>query len=197
MSDLTFITKKGSEIGTVFDDLAKLRIAVFRSFPYLYEGSVEYEKTYLQTYVDSDKSFLFAVYDGKEMVGATTCVPLIDEMPEIKNPLHEKGYSIEKIFYFGESILLKDYRGKGLGHRFFDEREGHARSFGTFEKTCFFSVLREEDHPAIPHDYRTNDAFWQKKGYEKHSEIQSKIEWPDIGEGKSTAKTLVCWMKNL
>ncbi len=34
---LTFVTLTGTAIATVFDDLAQLRITVFRDYPYLYE----------------------------------------------------------------------------------------------------------------------------------------------------------------
>ena len=79
MADLTFTRKTGQEIASVFDGLAALRIAVFRDFPYCYEGSVEYEKAYLHTYANSDRAFLFAAFDGDQMIGATTCIPLEDE----------------------------------------------------------------------------------------------------------------------
>jgi GNAT superfamily N-acetyltransferase len=191
---LSYLTKTGAAIETVFDDLAKLRIAVFRDFPYLYEGSTEYEKEYLKTYANSERAFLFAVYDGDEMVGATTCIPLTDETHEVRAPFEHAGYAIDSIFYFGESILLPPYRGLGLGHRFFDEREKHADSFGTFKTTCFCSVERI-NHPAEPDDYRPNDAFWIKRGYKKVPDLQATMEWPDIGESVSTPKTMIFWMR--
>ena len=158
MSALSYITKKGSGIESVFDDLAALRIAVFHDYPYLYEGSVEYEKEYLKTYSNSERSFLFAVYDGQKMVGATTCIPLKDETAEVRKPFEDAGFDIDTIFYFGESILLPEYRGLGLGHRFFDEREAHARSFGKYQMTCFCSVDRGDNHPAKPAGYRRYPA---------------------------------------
>lgn len=197
MDTLAYIIKRGPEIRSVFDALAQLRIAVFRDYPYLYEGSPEYEKEYLRPYVQSERSLLFAVYSGEQMVGATTCLPLQDETAAIRTPFEQAGYAVDKIFYFGESILLPQFRGQGLGHRFFDEREAHARSFGTYRKACFFSVEREENHPRKPADYRSNDAFWAKRGYIKHPELQSRLDWPDIGEKKSTPKPLVCWMRDL
>lgn len=193
---LTYITKQGNAIESVFDDLAKLRIAVFRDFPYLYEGSLDYEKEYLKIYSNSERSFLFAIYDGDKMVGATTCIPLRDETEEIQAPFKEAGFDLESIFYFGESILLKDYRGLGLGHRFFDAREDYAASFGTFKSTCFCSVERI-NHPAEPADYRPNDAFWIKRGYKKAPNLKASMEWPDIGETISTAKTMIFWMKEI
>ena len=197
MSALKYITKKGSRIESVFDDLAALRIAVFHDYPYLYEGSVEYEKEYLKIYSDSERSFLFAVYDGQKMVGATTCIPLKDETAEVRKPFEDVGFDIKTVFYFGESILLPEYRGLGLGHRFFDEREAHARSFGNYTTTCFCSVDRGEHHPAKPEEYRPNDAFWQKRGYIKEPSLQSFMDWPDIGETKSSAKKMIFWVRKL
>lgn len=197
MQSLSFLTRRGRQIESVFDGLATLRIAVFRDYPYLYEGSIEYEKTYLKTYAQAERSFLFAVYDGPKMVGATTCIPLRDETAEVRKPFEEAGLPIDTIFYFGESILLPQYRGMGLGHRFFDEREAHARRFGLFETACFCSVERDENHPAKPSDYRPNDAFWIKRGYKKEPSLRSIMEWPDLGETVSTPKPMVYWMRSL
>jgi GNAT superfamily N-acetyltransferase len=197
LSTLSFITKKGAEIITVFDDLAALRISVFHDFPYLYEGTVEYEKEYLKVYSQAEKSFLFAVYDNGKMVGATTCIPLTEETPEVRLPFEKLDFNIDSIFYFGESILLKEYRSLGLGHRFFDEREAHAKSFGTFKTTCFCAVVREDNHPLQPQNYRPNDIFWLKRGYQKESSLKSTFEWQDINEETPTAKTMIYWTKDL
>lgn len=197
MDSLSFIRREGPEIATVFDDLASLRMKVFRDFPYLYEGSVEYEKHYLAGYGQSKRSFLFGVYSGEKMVGATTCMPLRDETAEIRKPFEEAGLAVDSFFYFGESILLPEFRGQGLGHRFFDEREAHARSFGTYEKACFLSVERPPAHPAKPINYRPNDTFWEKRGYRRRPAIRAILEWPDIDEEEASPKSLVCWMKDL
>jgi GNAT superfamily N-acetyltransferase len=194
---LTYVFRKGREIESVFDDLAALRIAVFRDYPYLYEGTVDYEKQYLTTYAASERAFLFAVYDGAKMVGATTCIPLADETTEVRKPFENSEFSVGEVFYFGESILLSQYRGMGLGHRFFDEREAHARSFGTFKFTCFCSVDRGENHIAKPKNYRPNDIFWLKRGYAKDTSLQSQMEWPDIGESESSSKTMTFWIRRL
>ncbi|QJD78209.1 GNAT family N-acetyltransferase [Spirosoma rhododendri] len=187
----------GSAIRNVFDELARLRIAVFRDFPYLYEGSVDYERTYLDTYARSERALLFAVCDGNRMVGATTALPLLDETDEVQQPFHDAGYDLSTVFYFGESILLPDYRGYGLGHRFFDEREAHARQFGDYALTCFCAVQRPTDHPQRPADYRPLEEFWQKRGYRQEPALKSTFHWPDIGETESTGKVMVYWVKAL
>ncbi len=197
MAQLSYITKTGAAIASIFDDLAQLRIAVFKAFPYLYEGSIDYEKEYLKVYAESENAFLFAVYDGTKMVGATTCIPLINETYEVQEPFLNAGIELESVFYFGESILLPDYRGLGLGHRFFDEREAHARSFDACKITCFCSVIRPENHPLRPLDYQPLDKFWTKRGYNKDTSLKSTFEWLDIGEIQPTQKEMVYWTKQL
>ncbi len=44
-------------------------IEVFRAFPYLYEGSAEYERKYLSTYARSPGSIFVLAFDGDEVVG--------------------------------------------------------------------------------------------------------------------------------
>ena len=188
---------KGAQIESVFDELAALRITVFRDYPYLYDGNVGYEKEYLRIYSGSVRSFVAALYHHGKMVGATTCLPLIEETDELKKPFLGSGIDPANIYYFGESIILKAHRGRGFGHLFFDEREAHAKSFGTYTHTCFCSVDRGISHPLRPADYRGNDAFWLKRGYQKIPALHTIMQWPDIGEPSSSAKPMVFWTREI
>lgn len=201
---ITPIKLIGQDIESVFDDLAQLRIRIFKDYPYLYNGSVAYEKQYLRTYIASEKSLLFAIYAApvgchkkKEMVGATTCLPLADETPEVREPFEKAGWDINTIFYFGESILQPELRGLGWGHRFFEEREKHAQNFGLYTTYCFCSVIRPDNHPLKPLAYKPLDEFWIKRGYQKTPSVQSQFEWLDIGDTVPTQKQMVYWMKNI
>lgn len=195
--DLLFKTYIGQQINDVIEPLAKLRMVVFRDFPYLYEGSLTYEQEYLSTYANAEKSFLHAVFYNQRMIGATTAIPLIDESAEVKLPFKQAGFDMNSLFYFGESILLKEFRGLGVGHRFFDERENYARSSGQYTHSCFCSVDRGSGHAAEPADYRPNDIFWTKRGYRKESSLKSYFEWPDIGATEQTFKPMIYWIKEL
>ena len=75
------------------------------------------------------------------------------------------GFDVASIFYCGESVLEPAYRGHGIGHRFFDLREAHARALGGFRSITFCAVVRPPDHPQRPAEYRPLDAFWRKRGY--------------------------------
>jgi GNAT superfamily N-acetyltransferase len=196
MSDLRIEQLRGAEIASQLDALADVRIRVFRAFPYLYEGSREYEAKYLDTYIQCPRSLAILIWDGARCIGASTVLPLADAGAEAQQPFRDGGHNIEDIDYFGESVLLPEYRGRGLGVKFFELREAHAAVLGL--KTCAFcSVQRPGDHPAKPADYVPNDAFWTRRGYRKAPEITTTFSWPDIGETESTAKPMTFWLRTL
>ena len=76
---LRFETLAGAALHPLLPELARLRIAVFRDWPYLYEGSADYEREYLATYVRSATSVCVLVRDGARVVGAATGIALADE----------------------------------------------------------------------------------------------------------------------
>ncbi len=184
----------GNEIENIIPDLARLRITVFHDFPYLYEGDYEYEKNYLQIYLTSNESTVVAVFDDGKMVGAASAMPLKDEAEYVKAPFIAQKFDLDQIYYFGESVLLKAYRGRGLGNVFFDERENAARKFH-YPTTCFCAVVRSDDHPLRPINHRSLDEFWLKRGYQKNSNLISAFSWKDIGDLIETKKPMIYWTK--
>lgn len=187
----------GNAIHPHLDDLARLRTEVFRAFPYLYEGSAEYEARYLATYSRSPDSVFVLALDGETVVGAATGMPMADETDEVKAPFERAGWQPATIFYYGESVLLPGYRGRGIGVRFFEERERHARSLGRFGTAAFCAVDRPADHPARPADYVPLDEFWKRRGFRQEPELKTEFSWRDIGDSEQTAKPMVFWTKAL
>ncbi|MFO7787128.1 MAG: GNAT family N-acetyltransferase [Halospina sp.] len=178
-------------------EVAELRIRVFREWPYLYDGDMAYEEEYLETYVQSPRSVFVLARDGDRVVGAATGLPLEDEEEAFIQPFVDQGYEPAAIFYFGESVLLPDYRGQGIGVRFFEEREAHARELGGYHYCCFCAVERPEDHPLRPEDHQPLDDFWRKRGYEPVPELQTHYSWKDIDQAEETAKPMNFWMGEL
>lgn len=183
------------EIKTDIQNLARLRIEVFREFPYIYDGSNEYEVKYLKKYLDSSRAALIAAFDETTIIGVGSCLPLLDEDPVVQKPFLEKGFDLKRVFYFGESVLQKRYRGQGIGKLFFQEREKWARSFGQYDITTFCAVKRPVEHPLRPLDHRPLDEFWKSQGYSKHPELHTEFSWQDIGEKNETLKKMIFWMK--
>lgn len=186
----------GAALEAALDGVAALRIAVFRDWPYLYDGTLEYEREYLQAYRASPGALLVAAFDGDRLVGASTATPMEDHAEAFAAPLRQIGVPVDKIYYGAESVLLPAYRGRGIGHRFFDLREAHARSLGR-SHVAFCSVKRPADHPLRPANERTNDAFWLKRGYTPLPGVMAEFAWRDLGEPQETTKPLQFWMRAL
>lgn len=187
----------GRELADHVPELARLRITVFREFPYLYDGDTAYEERYLKTYTDSADSAVVLVMDGARIVGASTALPLVDETDNVIAPFRQQGLDVDGIFYLGESVLLPEYRGRGLGVRFFEEREAHARSLGRFHTSCFCAVDRPEDHPRRPPDYQPLNRFWEKRGYQIQPDLKASFSWRDLDEPGESPKAMTFWMKRL
>lgn len=178
-------------------EVARLRIEVFREWPYLYDGDVDYEAAYLATYTRAPRSVFVLALDGDTVVGASTGLPLADEEPAFHAPFIDRGLDIDRVFYCGESVLLPAYRGRGVGHAFFDAREAHARALGGFDTTAFAAVDRAPDDPRRPPGYRGNEAFWTARGYVRQPGMTMYLAWKEIGEQVESAKPLTFWLRPL
>lgn len=187
----------GADIHPHLDDIARLRIEVFRAFPYLYDGSMRYEQSYLETYARSPDSLFVLARDGDQVVGAATGIPMADETEEFRRPFQQKGMDPDRIFYFGESVLLPAYRGQGIGVGFFEHREAFARELGRFDQCCFCAVERPADHPRCPRDYQPLDSFWQNRGYRKLPDLQTQYRWTDVGDDEPSDKLMTFWLRPL
>lgn len=186
----------GAALEDALPALAALRIAVFRQFPYLYDGDLEYERKYLSSYAAADGAVVVGAFDGGEMVGAATGAPMAGEKAAWVRPFRDAGVDLETVFYCGESVLDAAYRGRGLGHAFFDVREAAARARG-LRISCFCAVMRPEDHPARPDDYRPLDPFWRKRGYEPMPGAVAEFEWREVGAPEETVHQLQYWWRRL
>lgn len=185
----------GPDIIPFLDDLALLRMTVFREWPYLYDGSITYEKDYLAKFSEADGAVCVVARDGNTVIGAATAAPMKEHADEFGEPFRAAGYQLEDIFYCSESVLLTAYRGQGLGHAFFDQREAHGRKLGGFTHSTFCRVIRPDDHPLKPATYRALDTFWTKRGYAPVEGLIATYPWKDIGEAAESDHKMQFWMK--
>lgn len=194
---LTIRTVSGRELEPYIDAIARLRIEVFREFPYLYDGDEEYERKYMRVYSESEGSVCVLALAESDVVGASTGLPLVDADEEFRAPFRQSpAWREEDVFYFGESILREAFRGRGVGHRFFDEREAHAARLG-YPIATFSAVDRPADHPLRPAGYRSLERFWTGRGYRRRPELVAKFAWKDIGEEDETYKPMTFWARRL
>lgn len=186
----------GAGLAEVIPALARLRTTVFRDFPYLYDGDAAYESGYLADFAAADGAVIVVARDGTNIVGAATAAPLATQDAAWQAPLAVAGFDIGRTFYFGESVLLAGHRGRGIGHAFFDHREAQARAQGA-SHAAFCSVIRADDHPARPADYRPLDTFWRGRSYAPLAGVTARFDWKCVGESEASHHTLQYWTRAL
>lgn len=184
----------GAEIAGALGDLAVLRMRVFAAFPYLYDGSADYEAEYITEFAAAPDAVLVAAFEGDRIVGCATASPMMAQDEAFRAPFAAHGLDLDRLFYFGESVLLPEYRGQGIGHAFFDHREARARDCGA-TAACFAAVIRAEDHPARPAGYQPLDPFWRKRGYAPVEGLVCEMDWKEHGEDGESAKQLQVWSR--
>ncbi len=197
MSAIRYVELNGSEALRHLEAIAMLRIVVFAEWPYLYDGSFDYEKKYLESYFKSANSFVVLALDGEKIVGASTAIWLQDADAAFQKPFLEKGYALDSVCYYGESVLMGDYRGRGAGKEFMARRERFARRFAQVRHCAFCAVVRPDGHPKRATDYVPHDAFWSKIGFSPVQGMVAHFEWKDLGEKAVTDKTLQFWLKKI
>lgn len=193
---LTVRSLTGADITPHLDDIARLRIGVFHDWPYLYAGDTGYEREYLAAYAASPESVFVLACDGDRVIGASTGVPLADAGEAFQVPFRERGIDVAGVFYFGESVLLQAYRGRGIGHAFFDAREAHARVLGGYSTTAFCAVDSDHHDPRRPRTYHGNEVFWRKRRYVRQPGMTVRLAWDEIGIGE-IEHALTFWTRPL
>jgi GNAT superfamily N-acetyltransferase len=192
---LRFETLQGDALRAWLPRLAGLRIAVFRDWPYLYDGEEDYERRYLAAYAASPRAAVVAAIAGDRAVGCATCLPMLEAGTRVQDAVCGPGLDPARFCYFGESVLLPEFRGRGAGVRFFIEREAHARALG-LRAAAFCAVVRNANDPRRPPGYLPLDAFWMKRGFAPRPDIAVVFDWKEVGDDRETPHALGFWVKD-
>ena len=186
----------GQEVEQYIDDLALLRISVFREYPYLYEGNMEYERSYLQKFVQGEDCIIAVVLDNGHVVGAVSGLPLALEEAEVRGPW-KKASSLDGVYYISEILLKPDYRGLGLGKQLMEALEEWVAASGKFTEIALATVVRPKDDPRRPATYRDAQRFFADRNYHIKEGVTCTIAWQEIDEADTTSKPLQFWSRKV
>lgn len=192
---LRFETVHGDALLPWLPALARLRIGVFRDWPYLYKGDRRAEAAYLRGFSRNADAAIVLALEGERAVGAATCEPMANAHGWARAPFVASGRDPAAYCYFGESVLLPAWRGQGAGVRFFELREAHARSLGLHHAT-FCAVRREATDLRRPAGYTPLDRFWRNRGYAPAG-FACALPWRETGRRGETPHLLDFWERAL
>lgn len=188
---------KEKEALQFINDVASLRITLFREYPYLYDGSLEYEQKYLNKFVNTPDSIICIAFEDDKVIGALTGLPLSYEDPSIRKPWSVSNIHLNNIFYFSEALLLPEYRGKGLGKKLINLAEMWVINSQKYVSITLATVIRENDHPMKPSNYESLDSLWQARGFQPTKNMICHIPWKEINENIETEKPMQFWHKSI
>lgn len=195
-NDVKIKKLQGEEVLSYLPDLAALRTSEFKNYPYLYDGDIKREHEYLSTYVKCKDFVLLAMIDDSHVIGVTTGIPIKEEEKAFKIAFIDSKYDIKDVFYLGETIILPEYRGRGLSRLMIKTIEQHAVGQG-FKVLSLATINRSPDDIRKPEDYVSLDGLWNKYGYDKQDGIKVNLSWREIGQSEETKQEMIFWFKEL
>jgi len=197
MTDIHVRSFTGSGLKPYLHSIAKLRMEVFKDYPYFEEPNLEKETHYLKTISSCKETIGVLIFDHTTLVGVSLGCPLSIEEPALLRPFKERRADIDSFFYFGDSCLLKHYRGRGIGHHFFDAREAHVAHFKKFKRICFCVPDCLEPEDIQPKDFVPLVDFWRKRGYIHHPEMKCYLNWKKIDKAHPSEQQMSFWIKEV
>jgi GNAT superfamily N-acetyltransferase len=196
---ITYTLYTGSTAEPYIKELGTWRLKYFKAFPYLYEGTIENEVNYGQTYTHNDQAFILIVKYKEDIIAISTGIPLeAPSMQKVSTLFQKDGFTPASVFYFGELIVSPEYRGKKIASKIIRMQESYAKTSG-FSTACFMTVQREKDHPLRPQNYQTPEGRWKHWGYQK-TNIEAEFEYNTLTSpeaAKPQKNKMSFWTKRL
>ncbi|MFC7476974.1 GNAT family N-acetyltransferase [Dankookia sp. GCM10030260] len=189
-------TLSGDALRAALPGLSRLRLTVFAEWPYLYDGDAAHEARYLAAYAADPGAAAVVAFDGATPVGMATCQPMAGAGGPVAAAFRARGLDPARFCYFGESVLLPEYRGRGAGVGFFAAREAQARRLG-LAAAAFCAVVRNPNDPRRPAGHVPLDGFWRNRGFAPRPDLSCVFSWKEIGDDRETPHVLSFWLKDL
>lgn len=188
-AEITFKSKKfldctDQEIGM----LAQMRITYFREYPYLYEGTTEYEINYLEEYKEKAlDAYLIQAFDEGQLVGILTGCAFTSDIGVVRDGARlfkTDRFPIEQYYYIGEAIIIPEYQNQKILPRLLYRLVNEVKKLNKYQSLCFLTVVRQDNDSQKPLDYRSTDNLWEKLGCQRAG-VKASFEWPTIMDDNS------------
>lgn len=188
-------TFQGKEVIPHLKQLAMLRLAFYREYPYLYEGDLCEEEKYLQLYSQSEQSVLTLAKSGDNIIGVLTGVPLEESSEAICALFSDNGVSPKSVFYLGEIVTAPEYQESDVQQMLYERFEEVVIGLKHFDTIAVCEV--ERDDLAVPRSGFSAEVDWDNRGFLRHPELATFYTWRDIGQSELSDHRMVFWNKCL
>jgi ribosomal protein S18 acetylase RimI-like enzyme len=188
----------GSELKAIESFFVDQRIALFRAYPYLYDGNRNEEESYFGWFSKLTHTAIAVAYQRDVPIGFVSGTSFVQfgEHFEGSVDLFERfGLKPHSYFYISEVLILPEHRGNNLTKRLFDVLEEHAQKRG-FRSGCLVTESHDS-HPLMPIGYKQLDYLWMRLGFAKSS-LNTKHDWLTLQVDGTTLRqdhVLDYWLK--
>lgn len=189
-------TYTGQQIAPYTDKIVQLSNTLFKGHPYFYNGTdADYTK-HLQSYAQSNNRVLSLAYEGNQIIGMATGLPLNEAEKAAQEPFLKKGENISKTFYLEELIVLPEHTGKGIGQQMTKNVEKYAKEKG-YTSIATQAIDEGTVKSAVPNGYYSMTNVFKKLNWQERSELNTTGYWPNTNETQNSPHKLIYWTKSL
>ncbi len=190
---------RGESITPYIKDITDLSITIYKEYPYLYEGTEEEYLPFIEHYTHSNYGIACLLFDDAKPIGVAIGMPMNEMREKYKQPFisARPQDNCDEIFYLGEFLLLKAYRGQGFGKQMYLELEHLIKENESLKKICFCKIDESDQNPLMPKNYRPLDGFWKKLGFGKCDDITVTVYWRNVFEENDSPHKMVYLLKSL
>lgn len=174
-------------------------LSIYGEWPYLYQQSDPLEDIdyIMDRYAKQTDSVVCIAYNGPKAIGVAMGVPLTQAPPHYRDAFPENERRPD-IFYWGELVVLKEYRGKHVAHEMYTRMAAHI--LGKYKAICFASLEREDNYKLAhlkPAHEASLDSLWKRLGFEKRPDIKMQGKWTVLGDSEDSLHDMFYWWKKL
>lgn len=185
------ITSRHAELVT------SMRMSIFREYPYFYAGDLKTEAEYVEIYTKSPRSIFVLAKEGKKVIGLVTGIPLQDMDEDLTAPIKKAVLDLQPIYYLGEILLLKEFRGKGIGYQMYKAFEKTVRGQHCYTMIAIIRIDEKQNHAKKPKDYKSLQEFWTRLGFVEDLNLSLKVPYQEIDHADKTSHTFYYSLKKI
>jgi hypothetical protein len=194
-SDIQIQVLKGREVEPYVNDISRLRIILFREYPYLYEPDEEVDRGLVRLYT-TEYAIVVIAKDGEKMIGAMTGVPLNAVPARFLELFSTNQIDSAGIFYLGDALIEEKYRGGRLAFKMYNAFEKAVQAEGRYRQIAVIQANKPKDDPKRPANY-VPLVNCGNRGYVEHPELTIMTPWRAVGDVVETNHSVTFWLKPL